>query len=169
MRTVLQKLLHPGMSAMIRERGYSQVSGSVVRAGDAKNLRTASALQEAYGWPSGGSGHVDVVRFEVPLCATLTVPPQVERPWPSYPLGFLRPVGDEIVPVWNMTTTRYSRVPNFGGSRTRANRRSSLCTGGCSRVDRAPRATAGQGVASVQSLLRHEGRLRRHRVRRGHP
>lgn len=74
MRTVLQKLLHPGMSAMIRERGYSQVSGSVVRAGDAKNLRTASALQEAYGWPSGGSGHVDVVRFEVPLCATLTVP-----------------------------------------------------------------------------------------------
>jgi len=108
MRTVLQKLLHPGLSQLIRERGYSQVGGSVVRAGDAKNLRTADALRQAYGWPSEASGYVDVVRFEVPLCATVSVPPQVERPWPSYPLGFLRPVGDEIVPVWNMTTTRYS-------------------------------------------------------------
>lgn len=108
MRTVLQKLLHPGMSHLIRERGYSQVGGSVVRAGDAANLRTASALREAYGWPSDGSAHVDVVRFEVPLCANLAVPSQVERPWPSYPLGFLRPVGDDIVPVWNMSTTRYS-------------------------------------------------------------
>jgi len=49
MRTVLQKLLHPGMSQPIRERGSSQVGGSVVRAGDAKNLRTASTLCEAYG------------------------------------------------------------------------------------------------------------------------
>ncbi|MGN7189284.1 hypothetical protein [Microbacterium testaceum] len=108
MRTVLQKLLHPGMSQLIRERGYSQVGGAVVRAGDAKNLRTARTLGEAYGWPSDGSGYVDVVRFEVPPCAILTVPQQVERPWPSYPLGFLRPAGEEIIPVWNMTTTRYS-------------------------------------------------------------
>lgn len=108
MRTVLQKLLHPGLSQLTRERGYSQVGGYVVEAAAATDLRTAGALRDAYGWPSDGSEYVDVVRFEVPLCATLAVPPQVERPWPSYPLGFLRPVGDAIVPVWSMSTTRYS-------------------------------------------------------------
>ncbi|WP_314456161.1 hypothetical protein [uncultured Microbacterium sp.] len=108
MRAVLQKLLHPGMSQLVRERGYAQVGGHVVAAADATGLRTANALREAYGWPSDPSGHVDVVRFEVPVCATLTAPPQVERPWPSYPLGFLRPVDEAIVPVWSMSTTRYS-------------------------------------------------------------
>ena len=39
MKTVLQKLLHPGTSQLIRERGYSQVGGSVVRTGDNHSRR----------------------------------------------------------------------------------------------------------------------------------
>lgn len=108
MRTVLQKLLHPGLSRLIRERGYSQAGGFVVEAGASVALRTAGILREAYGWPPDGSGHVDVVRFEVPSCATLTTPSNADRPWPTYPHGFLRPVADALVPVWNLSTTRYS-------------------------------------------------------------
>jgi len=107
-RVVLQKLLHRGLSAMVLERGYDQVGGYVVEAAAARELGTPDALRAAYGIADDGSPSVDVVRFFAPACATLKPPTGVERPWPAYPQGFLRPVGDTIVPVWTLSTTRYS-------------------------------------------------------------
>jgi hypothetical protein len=107
-RAVLQKLLHPGLAAMVLQRGYDQVGGYVVEASAAAALRTADALRAAYGFADDGSSWVDVVRFPVPVCATLSAPAGDDRPWPAYPQGFLRPVGDSIVPVWTLSTTRYS-------------------------------------------------------------
>ena len=108
MTSVLQKLLHPGMSQLIRERGYSQVGGFVVEAGAARDLSTGSTLREAYGVSPSAEPWVDVVRFALPACAMLSAPPHAERPWPTYPSGFLRPVRSAIVPVWILSTTRYS-------------------------------------------------------------
>ena len=107
-RIVLQKLLHPGLSAMVRERGYDQVGGYVVEAAAARALATADDLRAAYGFADDGDPWVDVVRFVLPVCASLMAPAGVERPWPTYPNGFLRPVDGSIVPVWMLSTTRYS-------------------------------------------------------------
>jgi hypothetical protein len=107
-RVVLQKLLHRGLSEMILERGYDQVGGFVVEAAAAAELRTPAALRAAYGIAEDGVASVDVVRFVTPACAALTAPPGVERPWPSYPQGFLQPVAGVIVPVWVLSTTRFS-------------------------------------------------------------
>jgi len=107
-RIILQKLLVPGASSLVTERGHDQVGGFVVEASAAVELRTPDALRAAYGLADDGATWLDVVRFVLPACATLSRPPGAERPWPSYPSGFLRPVGDIIVPVWILSTTRYS-------------------------------------------------------------
>ena len=107
-RVVLQKLLHRGLSEMILERGYDQVGGYVVEAAAAAELRTPAALCAAYGIADDETAWVDVVRFAMPACAVLEAPSGEERPWPAYPQGFLRPVGTAVVPVWVLSTTRYS-------------------------------------------------------------
>lgn len=107
-RIVLQKFLHSGMSQMVRERGYDQVGGFVTEASAAAVLRTPDAVRSAYGLADDGVPFLDVVRFLLPACARLDAPAAVERPWPTYPAGFLFPVGEDLVPVWKLSTTRYS-------------------------------------------------------------
>ncbi|MEZ3162027.1 hypothetical protein AB1K54_16040 [Microbacterium sp. BWT-B31] len=107
-RIVLQKLLHRGMSAIVLDRGYDQVGGYVVEASAAAELRTPEALRAAYGIADDADPWVDVVRFLTPACAELNAPSGAERPWPAYPQGFLHPVAEPIVPVWTLSTTRYS-------------------------------------------------------------
>ncbi|HEX6150579.1 hypothetical protein [Nocardioides sp.] len=104
-RTVLQKLLTSDLGSAIVEEGYDQVGGYVVDAGAAAGLRTPDALLAAHGFEAGGE-YVDVVRFELPPLASLRRPTtEGERPWPTYPSGFLR--GDSLVPVWELSRTRY--------------------------------------------------------------
>ena len=104
----LQKLIHPGMSGQIFERGYEQVGGYVINVTSANELPTPAALLAAHGIGGDWGTFVDVVRFHVPTCATLANPdPAAERPWPTYRNGFLTPVDDSIVPVWMLSTTRY--------------------------------------------------------------
>ncbi|MEZ3162007.1 hypothetical protein AB1K54_15940 [Microbacterium sp. BWT-B31] len=107
-RVVLQKLLQPGMAGLVRERGYDQLGGYVVDASAAVALNTPEALRAAYGIADDASPSVDVVRFAMPRCATLSAPSGAERPWPSFPGGFLHPVDESVVPVWTLSTTRYT-------------------------------------------------------------
>jgi hypothetical protein len=105
-RPVLQKLLTHGLGTAIVDDGYDHVGGVVVLASDAAALRTPDQLLRAYGF-EGGQEFVDVVRFELPPLASLTNPaaPDADRR-PLYPTGFLR--ADEVVPVWELSRTRYS-------------------------------------------------------------
>lgn len=103
-RTVLQKLLTSDLGSAIVDDGYDQVGGIVVEAAPAAALRTPAELLAAYGFEAGGE-YVDVVRFELPPLASLRRPGQDDRPWPTYPSGFLR--GDALVPVWELSRTRY--------------------------------------------------------------
>lgn len=105
-RPVLQKLLTHGLGTAIVEDGYDQVGGVVVLAGDARPLDTAGKLLRAYGF-DGEPEFVDVVRFELPPLASLANPvaPDADRS-PLYPTGFLR--ADAVVPVWELSRTRYS-------------------------------------------------------------
>jgi hypothetical protein len=105
-RPVLQKLLTHGLGTAIVDEGYDHVGGVVVLASDAAALRTPDQLLRAYGF-EGGQEFVDVVRFELPPLASLTNPaaPDADRR-PLYPTGFLR--ADEVVPVWELSRTRYS-------------------------------------------------------------
>jgi hypothetical protein len=105
-RPVLQKLLTHGLGTAIVEDGYDQVGGVVVLAAEAATLDTPDRLLSAYGY-DGGQEYVDVVRFELPPLATLTDPaaPDAGRT-PLYPTGFLR--ADAVVPVWELSRTRYS-------------------------------------------------------------
>ena len=109
-RTVLQKLLSVDLSAAVVGRGFDQVGGIVVQAGDAVGLNTPALLLGAYGFGQDvDTDYVDVTRFEVPVCARLAAPSDTaDRPWPTYPAGFLRPQGDSLVPVWELSWTRYS-------------------------------------------------------------
>ncbi|MEO8528375.1 MAG: hypothetical protein ABI435_04795 [Pseudolysinimonas sp.] len=104
----LQKLLHPGMSAQVFDWGYDRVGGFVIDLADANALPTPEAVLAAYQLGGDWGEWVDVVRFAIPACAQVTRPAVVERPWPSYPTGFLAPVDGAIVPVWNLSLTRYS-------------------------------------------------------------
>lgn len=104
----LQKLVHPGMSAQIFERGYDRVGGFVIDVADANTLPTPEVMLAAYQLGGHWGEWVDVVRFAVPACAQVTRPTTAERPWPTYPTGFLAPVGDAIVPAWVLSHTRYS-------------------------------------------------------------
>jgi hypothetical protein len=103
-RTVLQKLLTSDLGSAIVEDGYDQVGGVVVEAAPAAALRTPGELLAAYGFETGGE-YVDVVRFELPPLASLRRTTEGERSWPTYPSGFLR--GDALVPVWELSRTRY--------------------------------------------------------------
>ena len=105
-RPVLQKLLTHGLGTAVVDEGYDHVGGVVVLASDAAALRTPDQLLRAYGF-EGGQEFVDVVRFELPPLASLTNPaaPDAGRQ-PLYPTGFLR--SDEVVPVWELSRTRYS-------------------------------------------------------------
>ena len=105
-RPVLQKLLTHGLGTAIVDDGYDQVGGVVVLAADAAALDTPDRLLSAYGF-DGGQEYVDVVRFELPPLATLANPvaPGADRD-PLYPTGFLR--ADTVVPVWELSRTRYS-------------------------------------------------------------
>ena len=105
-RPVLQKLLTHGLGTAIVDDGYDQVGGVVVLAADAASLDTPDRLLSAYGF-DGGQEFVDVVRFELPPLATLTNPvaPDARKP-ALYPTGFLR--ADTVVPVWELSRTRYS-------------------------------------------------------------
>jgi len=108
MRTVLQKLLTAGWSAAVTGRGFAEIGGIVVEAGDSACLASPSALLRAYGIDQQADS-VDVIRFELPLCASLKTPSDTaKRPWPTYPSGFLHQVGDQIVPVWELS---WSRLP----------------------------------------------------------
>src|SRR5829696_8195906 len=105
-RPVLQKLLTHGLGSEIVDDGYDQVGGVVVLAADAALLDTPERLLSAYGF-DGGREYVDVVRFELPPLATLANPaaPDAGRT-PIHPTGFLR--ADSVVPVWELSRTRYS-------------------------------------------------------------
>ena len=49
---------------------------------------------------------VDVVRFEQPRLATFIEPGDADRPWQTFPNGFL--LGESLARVWSMGRTRYS-------------------------------------------------------------
>lgn len=107
-RPVLQKLLTADLGRAIVEDGYDQVGGIVVSAADAAALDTPDLLLAAYGFDATGQEYVDVVRFELPPLATLSKPSaalDADRR-PVYPTGFLR--AEAIVPVWELSRTRYS-------------------------------------------------------------
>jgi hypothetical protein len=105
-RPVLQKLLTHGLGTAIVDDGHDHVGGVVVLASDAAALRTPDLLLRAYGF-EGGQEFVDVVRFELPPLASLTNPAAADAGRrPLYPTGFLR--GDAVVPVWELSRTRYS-------------------------------------------------------------
>lgn len=101
---VLQKLLNAHSSAAIVEIGSDQVGGFVTAASAVVGLRTPAALLAAYG-VDAELQFVDVVRFEQPRLAAFTAPNDVERPWPTFPHGFLR--GDSLAQVWTLGRTRY--------------------------------------------------------------
>ena len=107
-RTILQKLLSADWSKTVLAISYNQVGGLVVEAGYVVDLSTPAALLEAYG-VDDRPDWVDVIRFEQPVCSQLRAPdPTPDRPWPTYPSGFLRPVGGNLVPVWDLSWTRLS-------------------------------------------------------------
>lgn len=102
---VLQKLLStPTASAIVRS-GSGQVGGYVTAASAVAGLHTPTAILGAYGVEESPE-FVDVVRFEQPRLATFSTPAEEDRPWPTFPNGFLR--GDSLAQVWLMSMTRYS-------------------------------------------------------------
>ena len=104
-RLVLQKLLANPISTAIVEVGEDQVGGFVTEAGAAVSLRTPAELLAAYGVDADPE-FADVVRFEQPRLAPFSAPNDAERPWTTFPNGFLR--GDSLAQVWVMGRTRYS-------------------------------------------------------------
>jgi hypothetical protein len=121
----MEKLLVPAAGRRIVEEGHDSVGGPVVRADDLRGLGAAQRVT-AYGlegdlFPFGPDpDHVDVVRFETSPLMVLTTPADHgERPWPTYPHGFLR----NAVPVWDLDLTRlaagaqYVRIDRDGNER----------------------------------------------------
>lgn len=102
---VLQKLLTAPVAAAIVESGADHTGGYVTAASEVSGLRTPSDILAAYGL-SATPEFVDVVRFVQPRLATLTSPGTAERPWQTFPSGFL--LGDSLARVWTMSRTRYS-------------------------------------------------------------
>lgn len=102
---VLQKLLNTPLASAIVQYGADQVGGYVSEASALAALRTPAEVLAAHG-VNAAPEFVDVVRFERPRLATFTSPTADERPWPTFPHGFLR--GDSLAPVWSMSRTRYS-------------------------------------------------------------
>lgn len=109
-RVALQKLLTADQGARIVSDGQDEVVGIVTDARAAASLSTPARLLAAYGYEAEAEEHprsVDVVRFFQPTLARLSTPSSRDsrRPWPTYPSGFLR--GDSLVPVWQMSRTRF--------------------------------------------------------------
>lgn len=102
---VLQKLLTAPIAAAIVEAGSDQVGGYVTAASSVAGLRTPADLLAAYGVDANPQ-FVDVVRFEQPRLAPISTPSDAERPWQTFPNGFL--LGESLAPVWNLGRTRYS-------------------------------------------------------------
>ena len=102
---VLQKLLNTTLASAIVQNGSDQVGGYVSAASAVAVLRTPAEVLAAYG-VDGAAEFVDVVRFEQPRLATFASPTTEERPWPTFPSGFLR--GESLAQVWSMSRTRYS-------------------------------------------------------------
>lgn len=104
-RVVLQKLLTAGIAASIGESGANQVGGYVTTVSSVAGLRTPTDILTAYG-VSAELEFVDVVRFEQPPMATFHEPTDAQRPWQTFPTGFL--LGDSLARVWTLGRTRYS-------------------------------------------------------------
>lgn len=102
---LLQKLLTAPVAAAIVETGSDQVGGYVAAASEVAALRTPADLLAAYGVEASPE-FADVVRFGQPRLATFSAPSTEERPWQTFPNGFL--LGDSLARVWNMGRTRYS-------------------------------------------------------------
>lgn len=102
---VLQKLLNAPLATAIVQNGSDQVGGYVTAASAVVGLRTPSEVLGAFG-VEGAPEFVDVVRFGQPRLTTFSTPSDAERPWPTFPNGFLR--GDSLAQVWSMSRTRYS-------------------------------------------------------------
>lgn len=100
---VLQKLLTGAVASAIVEDGLDQVGGYVTSAAEAARLRPADLLA-AYGVDRNPE-FVDVVRFHPPRLATFSTPSSDERPWQTFPNGFL--LGESLARVWHMSRTRY--------------------------------------------------------------
>ena len=106
-RPVLQKLLSLDMGGAIFGRGADQVGGLVVEAADIAGLGRPAETFQAYEFGEDPP-FVDVVRFRVPVCATIAAAgDRTGRPWPTYPSGFLRPVAGCVVPIWQMSRSRW--------------------------------------------------------------
>jgi hypothetical protein len=104
-RPVLQKLLTAPIAAAIVEAGSDQVGSYVTAASAVADVRTPADLLAAYGVEATPQ-FVNVVRFEPLQLAQFSRPSDVERPWQTFPNGFL--LGDSLAPVWNLERTRYS-------------------------------------------------------------
>jgi hypothetical protein len=104
-RLVLQKLLASSISVGIVERGEDQVGGFVTEARAVVGLRTPAELLAVYGVDAAPE-FADVVRFEQPRLSKFGAPNEAERPWPTFPHGFVR--GDSLAQVWTLGRTRYS-------------------------------------------------------------
>lgn len=102
---VLQKLLNAAAASAIVQNGSDQVGGYVSAASAVAVLRTPADVLAAHG-VEGAPEFVDVVRFEQPRLTTFGAPTAEQRPWPTFPNGFLR--GDSLAQVWMMSRTRYS-------------------------------------------------------------
>lgn len=113
--TVMDKLLVPAAMQRVVEQGYDHLSGPVVRSADHVG-RTASERVAAHGlegdlFPFGPDpAYVDLIRFVTNPLMVLSTPTDVgERPWPTYPVGFLR----DATPVWDLDLTRVPTGSRF--------------------------------------------------------
>lgn len=104
-RLVFQKLLAGHIATAIVENGYDQVGGFVASASAVAGLRTPAELLAAYG-VEASPDFVDVVRFEQPRMSTVSEPGDMQRPWQTFPNGFL--LGTSLARVWSLGRTRYS-------------------------------------------------------------
>lgn len=102
---VLQKLLNATQASSIVQGGADQVGGYVSAASAVASLRTPAEVLAAHGIDAAPE-FVDVVRFEQPRLTAFSAPTTAERPWPTFPAGFLR--GDSLAQVWTMSRARYS-------------------------------------------------------------
>lgn len=114
MGEVLQKVLMPWLSQAVGDRGYPYLGGPVTRLADISHVRTARDLVAAYELGRSAAfvedpDFVDVVRFEVEPLMRLRAPSAVNRPWPTYPMGFLTGSPEGPVPVWVLERTRAPR------------------------------------------------------------
>ena len=101
---VLEKLLTASVAAAIVETGCDQIGGLVSAAAEVTSLRTPAELLAAYGVEAAPE-FADVVRFEQPRLTVLAPSQGLERPWQTFPSGFL--LGDSMARVWTMSRTRY--------------------------------------------------------------